>query len=283
MKRPEVKVATVIPENKYKSMKGTFVKAMVMLSLVSVAMACKSKKAVVATTPVVKAAPIVSDKKEANVKLLRSKNINFNTLSMKGKANLRLPGNENTVTVNVRMQRDQKIWMSITALLGIEVARAVITPDSIMVLNKLQNTYVRQPFSYIYRYTSRQVTFKMLQDVLTGNTINTLFNPTSILEQNEQGLWNLKGNEGTLGFNLNFNALQKPGQLNLNDSKAAQALKVNYGHYQKVNEFMMPAQIAINSMSGNKRVDIDFDFSKIESNVQVDFPFKVPKSYELIN
>jgi len=283
MKRLEVKVATVIPENKYKSMKGTFVKAMVMLSLVSVAMACKSKKAVVATTPVVKAAPIVSDKKEANVKLLRSKNINFNTLSMKGKANLRLPGNENTVTVNVRMQRDQKIWMSITALLGIEVARAVITPDSIMVLNKLQNTYVRQPFSYIYRYTSRQVTFKMLQDVLTGNTINTLFNPTSILEQNEQGLWNLKGNEGTLGFNLNFNALQKPGQLNLNDSKAAQALKVNYGHYQKVNEFMMPAQIAINSMSGNKRVDIDFDFSKIESNVQVDFPFKVPKSYELIN
>ncbi len=123
----------------------------------------------------------------------------------------------------------------------------------------------------------------MLQDVLTGNTINTLFNPTSILEQNQQGLWNLKGNEGTLGFNLNFNALQKPGQLNLNDSKAAQALKVNYGHYQKVNEFMMPAQIAINSMSGNKRVDIDFDFSKIESNVQVDFPFKVPKSYELIN
>jgi hypothetical protein len=283
MKQPGAKVVTVTPENKNTSMKNSFIKAMVMLSLVSVAMACKSKKAIVAATPAVKAAPIVSDKKEANIKLLRSKNINFNTLSMKGKANLRLPGNENTVTVNVRIQRDQKIWMSITALLGIEVARAVITPDSIMVINKLQNTYVRQPFSYIYRYTSKQVSFKMLQDVLTGNTINTLFNPTAVLEQNEQGLWILKGNEGSLGFNLNFNALQKPGQLNLNDIKAAQALKVNYGHYQKVNEFMMPAQIAINSMSGNKRVDIDFDFSKIESNVQLDFPFRVPKGYELIN
>jgi hypothetical protein len=283
MKQPGAKVVTVIPENKNTSMKNSFIKAMVMLSLVSVAMACKSKKAIVAATPAVKAAPIVSDKKEANIKLLRSKNINFNTLSMKGKANLRLPGNENTVTVNVRIQRDQKIWMSITALLGIEVARAVITPDSIMVINKLQNTYVRQPFSYIYRYTSKQVSFKMLQDVLTGNTINTLFNPTAVLEQNEQGLWILKGNEGSLGFNLNFNALQKPGQLNLNDIKAAQALKVNYGHYQKVNEFMMPAQIAINSMSGNKRVDINFDFSKIESNVQLDFPFRVPKGYELIN
>lgn len=264
-------------------MKKSFIKAMVMLSLVSVVMACKSKKAMVAATPEVKPAPIVTDKKEEHIKLLRSKNINFNTLSMKGKANLRLPGNENTVTVNVRIQRDQKIWMSITALLGIEVARAVITPDSIMVLNKLQNTYVRQPFSYIYRYTSKQVNFKMLQDVLTGNTINTLFNPAATLEQNPQGLWVLKGNEGLLGYNLNFNTLQKPGQLNLNDAKAAQALKVAYGNYQKVNEFMAPAQIAINSLSGNKRVDIDFDFSKIESNVQLDFPFRVPKGYELIN
>ncbi len=254
-----------------------------MLSMISIAMACKSKKAVVATTAPVKEVPVAANKKEENIKLLRSKNINFNTLSLKGKANLRLPGNENTVTVNVRIQRDQKIWMSISALLGIEVARAVITPDSIMVLNKLQNTYVRQPFSYIYRYTNKQVTFKMLQDVLTGNTINTLFTPAATLEQDARGLWILKGNAGTLGFNLNFNSLQKPGLLNLNDAKAAQALKVEYGNYQKVNEFMMPAQIAINSLSANKRVDIDFDFSKIESNVQLDFPFTVPKRYELIN
>lgn len=255
-----------------------------MLSLVSVAMACKSKKVVVATTPVeVKIAPVVADKKEANIKLLRSKNINFNTLSMKGKANLKLPGNENTVTVNLRIQRDQKIWVSITALLGIEVARAVITPDSIMILNKLQSTYIRQPFRYIYRYTSKQVTFAMLQDVLTGNTINTLFNVESVLEQNTQGWWNLNGNQGTLNYNLNFNALQKPQQLNLNDAKAAQALKVQYGNYQKVNEFLMPAQITINSLSANNRVDIDFDFSKIESNVPLDFPFTVPKKYELIN
>jgi len=254
-----------------------------MLSLLSVAMACKSKKAVVATTTPAAPAPISNDKKEANIKLLRSKNINFNTLAMKGKANLVLPGNENTVTVNVRIQRDQKIWMSITALLGIEVARAVITPDSIMVINKLQSTYIRKPFSYIHRYTNKQVNFKMLQDVLTGNTMNTLFNSESELEQDTQGLWVLKGSDGSLGFNLNFNSALKPGLLNLNDVKAAQALKVRYGHYQKVNEFMMPAQISIYSLSANKRVDIDFDFSKIESNVQLDFPFTVPKRFELIN
>lgn len=277
------KVGMVTPENNTTQMKNRIFKAVVLLSIFSMALACKSKKAVVTTTPKSQTKVMVEDKKEANIKLLRSKNINFNTLAMKGKANLVLPGQENSVTVNVRIQRDQKIWMSITALLGIEVARAVITPDSIMVLNKLQSTYIRKPFSYIHRFTNKQVNFKMLQDVLTGNTINTLFNPESILEQNPQGLWILSGKDGQLGFNLNFNGQLKPGLLNLNDPKAAQALKVQYGHYQKVNEFMMPAQITINSLSANKRVDIDFDFSKIESNVPVDFPFTVPKRFELIN
>jgi len=30
-------------------------------------------------------------------------------------------------------------------------------------------------------------------------------------------------------------------------------------------------------------VDITFDFSKIESNVTLDFPFTVPKRFEVLN
>ena len=37
----------------------------------------------------------------------------------------------------VRLQKDKIIWISINALLGFEAFRAVITPDSVKVLNKL--------------------------------------------------------------------------------------------------------------------------------------------------
>jgi hypothetical protein len=255
----------------------------VMLAIVSVVFACKSKKAIVAPPAAVKPDTVVVNKNADNIKMLRSKDIVFNTLALKGKADLDMGGSSNSVTVNVRVQRDKKIWMSITAILGIEVARAVITPDSIMVLNRLQSTYIRKPFSYVYRFTSKQVTFQMLQDILTGNTIDTLLTPTAMLALNNAGLWKLSGTQAALGYDVLFNTFQKSSVINMNDVRAAQALKVSYGSYQKVNEYLFPTSIRINSMSGTKRVNLDFDFSKVESNVPVDMSFTVPKRFELIN
>jgi hypothetical protein len=264
-------------------MKRKILNKFILLALVSVALACKSKKAIVAPPAAVKTDSVAFYKKAENIKLLQSKDIVFNTLALKGKADLDMGGNSNSVTVNIRVQRDKKIWMSITALLGIEVARAVITPDSIMVLNRLQSTYIRKPFSYVYNYTSRQVTFQMLQDILSGNTIDTLLKPEAKLELNNKGVWRLSGNQTTLGFDVLFNTFQKSSEVNLNDARAGQALKVLYGSYQKVNQYLFPTTIQINSMSGTRRVNLNFDFSRVESNVPVDMSFTVPRRFELIN
>src|SRR6202171_6194088 len=48
----------------------------------------------------------------------------------------------------IRLQKDKIIWISINALLGFEAFRAVITPDSVKVLNKLDKVY--QPRSVRY-------------------------------------------------------------------------------------------------------------------------------------
>ncbi|RYG21494.1 MAG: DUF4292 domain-containing protein, partial [Chitinophagaceae bacterium] len=58
-------------------------------------------------------------------------------------------GNENNVTMLIRIEKDKKIWVSVTAIAGIEVARAVITPDSLLLRDNLNKTYARKPFSYI--------------------------------------------------------------------------------------------------------------------------------------
>lgn len=255
----------------------------VLLGMLTIVMACKSKKTIVAPPAEIKTDSVVVNKNAETFKLLQSKDIVFNTLALKGKADLDMGGNSNSVTVNVRVQRDKKIWMSITALLGIEVARAVITPDSIMVLNRLQSTYIRKPFRYVYNYTSRQVTFQMLQDILTGNTIDTLLSPAARLEISNTGIWRLTGSQAALGFDVLFNTFQKSSEVNLNDVRAGQALRVLYGSYQKVNQYLFPTTIHINSMSGSRRVNLDFDFSKVESNVPLDMSFTVPRRFELIN
>ena len=263
-------------------MKRNILNSLLLLALLSIAVGCKSKKNIVkAPEQPVTAVPVVNKKLE-NLKLLKSKDLPFNTFSLKGHVNLDLDGKENGVNVNIRVKKDQMIWVSLTAFAGIEVARALITPDSLIVRNNIQSLAIKKPFSYIYKFTSKQVTFKMLQSVISGNTIDELMNENAVLELNE-GAFSLNGDKGDLAFRVLFNTLLKTQELNLNDVKAGQALKVVYSDYQDITGALFPSVIKLNSISGRKKTNIDFDFSKIERNLPLDFPFSVPKRFELIN
>ncbi len=254
-----------------------------LLALVVFGLGCKPKKIIVATPPVSQEQPAQPDKKQDNLNLLKGKDLSFNTLALKGKTKLDVNGEENNVTINIRIQKDQKIWAIITAAGGIvEVARAVITPDSLLLLNKLEKTYTKKPFSYIYNFTNKQINFGLLQAIFAGNTIPELMSMDANLVQ-ENGVWVLSGNSGDLAYRTLFNTLLKPSEVTLNDAKAAQALKVSYGKYTPVNNALFPSSVKINTMSGEKKINIEIEFTKIESNVPVEFPFTVPKNFQVIN
>lgn len=244
-------------------------------------LACKTKKAIV-VVPKSDSAATLNSRKSENLALLKKSDLSFNTLSLKGKAGLNINGNTNNVSMNIRMKKDEMIWISITAIAGIEVARVLITPDSIKVRNNFQSVYLKKPFNYVHAYTNKQVSFKLLQSVFSGNTIADFMVEKSELEQ-LNGVWELKGQQLDLAYRVLFNSLLKVSENNLNDVKSGKALKVVYGDYQRVTDELFPSSMQISSMAGVKQVGVDLDFSKIERNVPLDFPFSVPKKYEVIN
>jgi hypothetical protein len=252
-----------------------------LLGIMLFAFGCKPKKVIVAPPVNPEKVTALPDKKPESLSLLKSKDLTFNTLSLKGKASLTLKGEENNVTMLIRIERDKKIWVSVTAIAGIEVARAVITPDSLLLRNNLDKKYARKPFSYIYGFTNKQVDFKLLQAVLSGNTIASFMTVNSDLKQ-EDGVWVLSGSTNNLAYRSLFNTLLKVNETSLNDARAGQAFKVNYGSYTPLNGALFPSSMKINSMAGAKKINIEIDFTKIDINVPVEFPFTIPKSYELI-
>lgn len=264
-------------------MRKNILNSFLVLVILLFAFGCRPKKVIVVTPPVNKEVlEVKEDKKAENLELIKSKDFLFTTLSLKGKANLNINGDQNNVTLLIRIQKDQKIWLSVTAIAGIEVARAVITPDSILLRNNLEKTFVKKPFSYIYKFTNQQVNFALLQAVLSGNTIPDFTTINADLVQ-ENGVWVLSGHSKDLIYRSLFNTLLKVSETTLNDAKAAQAFKVVYGSYTPLNASIFPSSLKINSMAGTKQFSVDLDFTKIEANVPLSFPFTVPKSYELIN
>lgn len=252
------------------------------LLIALLATSCRPKKEIVKAPPVVEATPI-ADKKEENLASLLAKELPYTTLALKGKAELDIDGDANSVTLNIRIKKDEKIWFSVTALGGaIEAARGIITPDSLLLMNRFQKTILRKPLSYIHDYTNRQVNFGWLQSILTGNTIKEFMVEKSDLKQ-ESGVWVLSGTEQNLAYRTLFNTLLKSTELNLNDARAAQALKVLYDKYTPVNNGLFPSVMKITSAVGNKKISVAVEFVKIDANVAVEFPFSVPKTYQVIN
>jgi hypothetical protein len=148
-------------------------------------------------------------------------------------------------------------------------------------MNRLQRTILRKPMSYVHTFTNPQVNFAWLQAILVGNTINDLMLTQADIQLNE-GVWQVKGNESGLVYRMLFNTLPKMQELTLNDAAAGQALKVNYQNFTQLAQGLIPAVLKINSVAGPKKIMADIEFSKLDIDIPLDFPFSVPRSYELI-
>lgn len=216
-----------------------------------------------------------------NTKLaaIKAQQINFSTFSGKAKTSLDINGNSNDVTLNIRINKGKKIWVSITAILGVEVARAVITPDSILLINRLEGVYLKKPFSYVYAYASRQVNYKTLESLLIGNAIPELLTEKADFTTSN-GNTTLSGTLDDLLYKLIVGADNKVTQTNLNNQSEGQSLQVANNTFIQANNRILPSQIDIASVVKDKKVHVNLHYTKVDFDQQLEYPFSIPDRYE---
>ncbi len=215
---------------------------------------------------------------EDKLSAIRAQQTNFNTFSGKAKTSLNLNGDTHDVTVNIRINNNKEIWASVTALLGIEVARAVITPDSILVLNKLQGLYIKKPFSFIHQYTNKQVDYAMLQALFTGNAVPKLLNDSAKYSTVGDSV-KLDGKLTDLVYKLLLGTDLKVKRTELANDAEGQSMQVNNSFIVQNNQ-KVPAQIDITSVAKSNKIEVNLHFVKVDYNQPQDYPFNIPPSYQ---
>jgi len=234
--------------------------------------------AVVITPPAKSVIALKANKIES----LKNRQVNFNTLSGKAKAGLTIGSNSNDVTMNIRIKNNEAIWVSVTAIAGLEVARALITPDSVRVINRLENEYIKKPFSYLYEFTNNKINFTTLQSVLIGNAMAEFISDSTEVNINETNT-EMKSSVGSMIYNLLLNEENKVLQAKLTDAIAKQSLVVTYGDFQMVSKQQVPHSIVMKSQAKTKNINLDLRFTKIELDLPLDIPFRVPDRYTIKN
>ena len=207
--------------------------------------------------------------------------VNFDFLSAKAKVNF--DGEKDySLSSNFRMQKDSVIWMSLSLGLGLEVARVMITKDSISVLDKLNKDYKMIDYQTISKKYDFDINFNLIQSVILGNLIFP-YDREQVVKNEDMYAYAQK--TGNYQFENYIGALSmKLEKLNVKDYLTKNEISVRYDDFQLVGEEIFPFKIftLLEYGSGKKKsthIDIEFNKINIESK-PLKFPFSVPQRYE---
>lgn len=210
-------------------------------------------------------------------------NLDFRTFSGKAKANLEINDTKKDVTLNIRIAKDYKIWISVTANLGIEVARVLITPDSVQVMNKLYGEYMAKPFSYIHTYTSSNLTFANIQDILLGNVSANLLHTDQLQLASSTEATQVIGKKADLTYIYTINSANKAVQLRMSEGARRQTLEVGYGTFISSAGYLFPQLLKLRVLGEKSSMVVDIDYSRVQFDDVIETPFNIPSKYKLIN
>lgn len=190
-------------------------------------------------------------------------------------------GKKMNLNVQVRIQRDSVIWLSLTAIFGIEGVRACITKDSVRVLNKQDKSYITRPISYLQELTALPLDLSTLQDLLVGNPI---FLDSSFESYSRgPGVISLQGNTSLFRKLLTIGETDKLITSYKLDDLDLLRPRTSYLTYAEYENKMGPwfARRRSVQVSEKKNISVRLNYKQYAFNETLSFPFSVPKNYKI--
>lgn len=212
---------------------------------------------------------------------IHANTIEFQTFSAKIKVDVQAKDNVPELTANIRMIKDSAIWISLQAtFLGLEVYRALITKDAVILLNKQEKTVQFRSLDYLQEVTQIPFDFKSLQALLVGNPIFVDSGNINYQKNNEFLLVKTISDpfKNLLTFNLsNKQLLQcKLDDIDINRNRTA---SISYDEYSSVGDQSFSNKRKINITEKNN-IGISLNFKQVEFNKQLSVAFSVPAKYK---
>lgn len=221
----------------------------------------------------------------------------FNYFSSKISTEVHLDNEDNSFKINLRMRQDSAIWVALSKV-NIVGYTAIITMDSVKVMDKLKKKYFAGNFSYINDMLDTELDYYMIQDILVGNLIN--FDPKAKYKTREDTAYYYISTVGKRRLKKAFEneRIQKkepyiyrywinpgtyrPARMIINDISDTTTLDVEYKSYEWVDSVLVPAEMKVIISRPGKEAVLELNFSRTKVNEFTEFPFNIPDGYEKV-
>ena len=212
-------------------------------------------------------------------KKLLENSVNAEWLGAKAKITYSDEYSGETFSANIRMRKDSAIWMNFKKF-SIEGARVLLTPDSIFVIDRINNEYLAKPFEYAQKEYSLPFGFQGLQAMLLGN-------PVFFSTQTEAGVDSLQFTLAQKTENLNATYWLSSPEMFLrrflvDDFRNKRSMDVFSSDYRQLDDKQQFSYVrSFNLKSPDLgKMKVGIEFSKIEINTPQEMKFEIPEHYE---
>lgn len=225
---------------------------------------------------------------------LKQNELKYDYFSAKFSASVKQNKSKNSFSGQIRIKKDSVIWISISPALGIEMARLLITNDSVKYMNRLDNTYFTGNLEYIETLIHRAFDYDMLQAFLTGNDFSFYENSTfrASIENREYKLVTTERRK-LKKYLKQHQEISIPLQSIWLDPETfkisrVQITELNQGgrkldgsyEYRLAEGQLVPQKLMFTLELHNTKNAIEVDYSKISTGDVLQFPFRIPEKYK---
>ncbi|MGB0948936.1 MAG: DUF4292 domain-containing protein, partial [Marinirhabdus sp.] len=173
-----------------------------------------------------------------------------------------------------------KIWVK-ASILGITLAKALITPNRVRYYETVGNTYFEGNFSLLSHWLGTHITFEKAEAILLGQSIFNLTEGRFTSEATAAGYKIVPETQPeNFIYGLTLNAENFKVRSETVSQPAENRLTVlRYTGYGAINGTVFPKTVAVQSSKNGERTNVGITYRKIETNVPVGFQYSVPKGY----
>lgn len=221
----------------------------------------------------------------------------FNSFSSKASITFN-NGEEKSFKAHLRIKQDSLIWISITPVLGIEMARVLITKDTVKVMDRVHSEYFSGNFEYVNTFLNTELDYQMLEALLLGNSMDFEYNNKirTAIDRKQQLYYISTEKKRKVKIELKKEKLKlkkqaqvlwlepfhlKIKKLLLKSTQNTQSLTAFYDNYVALENELLPHGLSFKIVAKTP-INVDIKYTKPSLNKSLSFPFKIPSKYERI-
>lgn len=210
----------------------------------------------------------------------------WSTLKTSGSLSVKGGGKSFSSAMQVRMVRDEVIYISLRPLLGIEAGRLVIKGDSLFVINKLQKLYMAEKVSLLT--AGVPATVGMMQDLFLGRahimgqgSLNaSRQGQVEVVVDGSKRIVKPKAQPRDFSYAFAYDEDKHILSLDVKLAKGDAAYSMTYGDVRRTLAGSIAHSIKFNTDVKGKPVGLEMDYDQIIWNEAVDTQFSVPANYK---